>query len=34
MLFAAVSLIPLALTCRVIYQAKKRPRKRTRDIGE
>jgi len=34
MLFAAVSLVPLALTCRVIYQAKKRPRKRSRDIGE
>jgi len=33
-LFAAVSLVPVALTCRVIYQAKKRPRKRSRDIGE
>lgn len=33
-LFAAVSLIPVALTCRVVYQAKKRPRKRSRDIGE
>ena len=33
-LFAAISLVPLALTCRVIYQAKKRPRKRSRDIGE
>lgn len=34
MLFAAVSLVPLLLTCRVIYQAKKTRRKRSRDIGE
>ena len=34
MLFGAVSLVPLLLTCRVVYQAKKRSRKRSRDIGE
>lgn len=34
MVFGAVSLVPFALTCRVAYQAIKRPRKRTREIGE